>query len=168
MIETTRLLLVPVDIEILDTLIDSNESFLNKYGYINDGGEYLNPSPEYLPKIKQRLIAHPEEYPFAVDYLIIVKDIKTVIGTIYFKALPNEEGITEIGYGMNPKYEGHGYMSEALSNMLLLAKDKGVTKVVADTLNDNIKSQNVLIRCGFELMRKEENKIWFSKYLQKV
>ena len=108
MIETERLLLIPVDHEIIDSLLDSDESFLHKYGFVNDGGEYLNPSPDYLHKIKKRLIEHPEEYPLAVDYLITIKDIKTVIGTIYFKSLPDKDGFSEIGYGMTPKYEGHG------------------------------------------------------------
>ena len=133
--------------------------------FINDGAEYLNPSPQYLHKIKQRLIDHPEEYPLAVDYLIIVKEVKNVIGTIYYKYLPDVDKTSEIGYGMNPKYEGHGYMSEALSAMLLMGKENNISKVIADTSIDNIKSQKVLIRCGFELIKKENDKLWFSKSL---
>ena len=165
MLETKRLLLIPVDCEILDSLLESDEVFFNKYGFVNQGGEFLNPSPDYLYKIKQRLFDYPEEYPLAVDYLIVVKEIKTVIGTIYFKYLPNEDGTSEIGYGMNPKYEGHGYMSEALSTMLLFGRDNNIVEVVADTLVDNVKSQNVLIRCGFSLIKKENDKLWFSKAL---
>ena len=165
MIETKRLFLIPVDLVIIDSLLESDEAFFNKYKLINDGGEFLNPSPNYLYKIKQRLIDHPEEYPLAVDYLIVIKEIKTVIGTIYFKSLPDENGISEIGYGMTPKYEGHGYMSEALSAMLIYGKENNVATVVADTMIDNIKSQNVLKRCGFLLIKKEDNKLLFSKTL---
>lgn len=165
MIETKRLLLIPVDCEILDSLLESDKSFLNRYGFINDGGEFLNPSPDYLHKIRQRLIDYPEEYPLAVDYLIVIKEIKTVIGTIYYKNLPNKDGVSEIGYGMNPKYEGHGYMSEALLSMLKLGKENSIITVTADTVRGNIKSQKVLIRCGFSLVKEEENKLWFSKTL---
>lgn len=165
MIETKRLLLIPIDIEMIDSLSESDETFLNRYGFINDGGEYLNPSPDYLYKIKNRLIEHPEEYPFAVDYLIIIKEIKTVIGTIYFKSFPDKDGVSEIGYGMTPKYEGHGYMGEALTAMLSMGKENGVTRVIADTIIDNVKSQNVLTRCGFILTKQEDNKLWFSKTL---
>ena len=121
MLETRRLLLIPIDIKIIDALLESDEYFLNKFDFINDGGEYLNPSPDYLKKIRNRLLEHPEEYPLAVDYLIIVKDIKTVIGTIYFKSLPFN-GVSEIGYGMTPKYEGNGYMSKALGAICYMAK----------------------------------------------
>ena len=89
MLESERLLLIPMDIEMIDTLLESNEAFKSKYGYTNDGGPFVNPSPDYLVKLTQRLIDDPEEYPVATDFLIIIKDINTVIGSIDFKYLPN-------------------------------------------------------------------------------
>lgn len=164
MMENKRLLLIPIDIEMIDALLESNEVFFAKYGYINDGGEYLTPSIDYLYKIKNRLLEHPEEYPFATDYLIIIKDIKTIIGSIDFKYLPIN-GVTEIGYGMSKQYEGHGYMSEAVALMLDYAKNSGVNKVIADTLANNIKSQNVLKRNGFIFDKAKDNMLYFFKEL---
>ena len=162
-LESERLLLIPMDIEMIDTLLESNEAFKSKYGYINDGGPYVNPSVEYLNKLKQRLIDYPNEYPLATDFLIIIKNIKTVIGSIDFKYLPNEEGVSEIGYGMTIKYEGKGYMSEAVNLMLNYGKENGITTVLADTTYQNEKSQNVLKRCGFTVISVEESKLWFIK-----
>lgn len=164
MLENDRLLLIPIDISMIDALLISDESFFSKYGYINEGGEYLNPSPDYLHKIRNRLGEHPEEYPLAVDHLIIIKETKTVIGTIYFKKMPIY-GTTEVGYGMNPKYEGHGYMSEALGLLLNYGKANGVTIVFADTLCSNFKSQNVLDRNGFIAYKEDGHTMWFSKML---
>ena len=70
MLETERLFLLPITLEIIDALLVSDDFFYSKYNYKNDGGEYLIPSPEYLHKIRKRLVDHPEEYPLAVDYLI--------------------------------------------------------------------------------------------------
>ena len=165
MIKTERLLLIPVDCAMLDSLLESDATFFSRYGFINDGGEFVNPSPNYLHKIKQRLIDHPEEYPLAVDHLIVVKDIKTVIGSIDFKYMPNEQGVSEIGYGMKAKYEGRGYMTEAVLAMISFGKAKGIKMIIADTLIDNTKSQQVLGRCGFSLTKKEPNKFWFAKHL---
>lgn len=162
--QSDRILLIPIDIDIIDSLLESDDAFKRKYGYINDSGEYLNPSPEYLHKVRDEIINHPEVYPLAVDYLIIVKDIKTVIGSIDFKYLP-VDGVSEIGYGMTPTYEGHGYMSEAVVIMLEYGKQNGIKTVVADTLLDNIKSQNVLKRAGFKIDRIDQNKLWFIKNL---
>lgn len=164
MLESERLFLVPLDVEMMDSLIESNESFFNKYGYINDGGEFLCPDEGYLLKIKQHLIEHPEEYPLAVDHLIVLKESKTVIGTIYFKRMPIY-GTTEVGYGMTAKYEGHGYMTEALATLLEFGKNNGVTIVFADTLCNNIKSQNVLERNGFIAYKEDGNIMFFNKML---
>lgn len=165
MIETDRLILVPVDCEMIDALLDSDDAFLDKYGFVNRGGEFVNPSPNYLHKIKQRLLSHAEEYPLAVDQLIVLKNIKTVIGSIDFKYMPDENGVSEIGYGMSPEYEGNGYMTEALLAMISLGRQNGIKRIVADTLVDNVKSQNVLARCGFSLTGKEGDKLWFAKTL---
>ena len=162
MIETDRLILIPVDCEMIDALLDSNDALLDKYGLINRGDEFVNPSSDYLHKIKQRLIEHPEEYPLAVDHLIVLKSIKTVIGSIDFKYMPDENGVSEVGYGMSPEYEGNGYMTEALMAMIAFGRQNGIKRIVADTLVDNFKSQNVLTRCGFSLTGKEGDKFWFS------
>lgn len=93
--------------------------------------------------------------------MIILKESKTVIGTIYFKSLP-QNGECEIGYGMNPAYEGNGYMTEALMAMLEFGKANGVARITAETTVDNIKSQNVLRRSGFAIGKAEGNHLWFS------
>ena len=162
MIEGRRIKLIPIDVEMIDSLLTSDECFYEKYGLKNDGGEFLNPSHDYLRKIKDRQLAHPEEYPLAVDQLIILDETNTVIGTIYFKSLP-VDGSVEIGYGMSPHYEGNGYMSEALLLMIIVGKKYGINKVTADTTIDNIKSQKVLRRNGFVLDKIEGNMMWFSR-----
>lgn len=159
---TKRLKLIPIDINMIDSLLESDEAFKRDYDLVNDAGEYLNPHPKYLSDIKERLLVCSEEYPVAVDYLIIIRSTKTVIGTIDYKYLP-KDGVSEIGYGMNPKYEGHGYMSEALQAMLTFGRKHKIYKVIADTLKENIKSQKVLLRNGFVFDREEGEFYWYSK-----
>ena len=162
--ENERIKLIPISIEMIDSLLVSNEAFLNKYGLINEGGEFLVPTPDYLSKIRKDQEENPEKYPLAVDQLIVLKETNAVIGTIYYKKLPNH-GATEVGYGMNPKYEGHGYMTEALSLLLEYGRNHGVTIVFADTLCSNFKSQNVLDRNGFIAYKEDGHTMWFSKML---
>lgn len=66
---------------------------------------------------------------------------------------------------MNPKYEGHVYMNEALSMMLVMGKENGIINVIADTDINNVKSQNVLKRCGFSLIKQDNDKLSFSKII---
>ena len=150
--------LIPITIEMIDSLLVSNDDIKNKFGLTNDAGEYLVPSPDYLNKIKTRMIEHPNEYPLAVDHLIVLDNI--VIGSIYFKYLP-KDGVSEIGYGMTPTYEGHGYMSKAVKQMVIFGKNNGVTTILADTMKDNIKSQNVLKRTGFEKYNEKDNMLYY-------
>ena len=86
-----------------------------------------------------------------------------IIGSIDYKYVP-KDGLTEVGYGLNPAYEGHGYMTEALKAFLEFGKKLGIRRVQADTLPDNVKSQNVLKRCGFRFLREDGN-LWWEKEL---
>ena len=88
-----------------------------------------------------------------------------MIGTIYFKSLP-VDGVSEIGYGMSPQYEGNGYMSEALETMLKYGKENNIKTVIADTMIDNVKSQKVLLRNGFINIETKDNKLLFQKSLK--
>ena len=162
--ENERIKLAPITLEMIDALLISDEVFKSKFGLVNEGGEFLVPDPTYLNKIKQDYISNPEKFPLAVDQLIVLKETNTVIGTIYFKKLPNH-GTSEVGYGMNPKYEGHGYMSEALGLLLEYGKEHGISIVFAETLCSNFKSQNVLERNGFIAYKEDGHMMWFNKIM---
>ena len=162
--ENERIKLIPITIEMIDALLISDQEFLNRFGLVNEGGEFLTPDPGYLHKIRKDYIDNPEKYPLAVDQLLTLKETNTVIGTIYFKKMPNH-GTSEVGYGMNPKYEGHGYMTEALGLLLEYGKKHGICIVFADTLCSNFKSQNVLDRNGFIAYKEDGHTMWFSKMM---
>ncbi|WP_347460562.1 GNAT family protein [Clostridium sp. DMHC 10] len=56
-----------------------------------------------------------------------------------------------VGYSMDKNYQGKGWMKQALSLVLNYAFDEmELHRIEASTLVDNIKSQSVLIGCGFE------------------
>lgn len=73
----------------------------------------------------------------------------TVVGTLAFKGL-DDRGMVEIGYGMDPKYEGRGLMTEAVSAVIRWAAEQpGVLSIEAETEAGNIASQRVLEKAGF-------------------
>ena len=55
-------------------------------------------------------------------------------------------------------------MTEALTALLEFGKSRGIKIVRADTRPDNVKSQNVLKRCGFRFLREEGN-LWWERTL---
>ena len=84
-------------------------------------------------------VADPENYLFFTEFLIVLRENDAVIGSIDFKYVP-KNGSTEVGYGLNPAYQGHGYMTEALKAFLSFGKGLGLKSVLADTRKDNIRT----------------------------
>ncbi len=62
-----------------------------------------------------------------------------------FREPPVGTGTVEIGYGVVPAYQGHGYATEAAGAVLdWVLRQPGVARVVASCLRDNLASRRVL------------------------
>jgi RimJ/RimL family protein N-acetyltransferase len=93
---------------------------------------------------------HGEQRPFGYYRITRLADGRA-IGGVGFKGRP-DGGCIEIGYGLVPSARGHGYAAEAVTALLTVAADNGLSRVLADTTPDNIASQRTLIRAGFRLV----------------
>lgn len=162
-IETERLVLFPYTRENLALFNDDLPGFEAAYGVVYQGEELDHLLRGFLKKLEQEIADDPENYLFFTEFLIVLKENDHVIGSIDYKYVP-KDGVTEVGYGLNPAYEGRGCMTEALTAFLALGKKLGIRTVRADTLKDNVKSQNVLKRCGFRFWKEEEN-LWWEREL---
>ncbi|MBL4931917.1 GNAT family N-acetyltransferase [Clostridium paridis] len=97
-------------------------------------------------------------------WLIINKANKNGIGFIGFKGIPDEKGLSEVGYSISSNYRRFGYMTEAL-NMLLdwasgYSETTGIT--ACKVLKTNIGSNKVLNKCNFKLTSATEE---YNNYL---
>ena len=158
-IETQRLVLFPYTSENLALFNRDLSAFEERYGVTYHGEELDHLLQDFLKKLEAEIGADPEHFLFFTEFLIVLKENSRVIGSIDYKYVPRD-GVTEVGYGLNPHYEGHGYMTEALTAFLEFGKTMGIRTVLADTLADNVRSQNVLKRCGFHFLREEGNLWW--------
>lgn len=158
-IETERLVLFPYTADNLALFNADLAAFEAQFGVVYRGEELDHLLCQFLVKLQGEIAADPEHYLYFTEFLVVLKDNSHVIGSIDFKYIP-QEGRTEVGYGLNPHYEGHGYMTEALRAFLAFGTSLGITTVLADTLVDNAKSQNVLKRCGFRFLKEEGNLWW--------
>lgn len=162
-IESERLVLFPYTRENLALFNTDLAAFEKEYGVSYRGEELDHLLKGFLLKLEREIADDPEHYLFFTEFLIVLKETDQIIGSIDFKYVPRD-GVTEIGYGLNPHFEGQGYMTEALRCFLELGKRLGIETVLADTLPENRKSQNVLKRCGFSFLREEGN-LWWEKKL---
>ena len=89
----------------------------------------------------------PDRWEWYAIWMIELKD-GTHIGELCFKGL-DENGVTEIGYGISEGYRNNGYASEAVRAVLEWAfSEPGVTAVEAETDPENAASKRVLEKCG--------------------
>jgi RimJ/RimL family protein N-acetyltransferase len=88
--------------------------------------------------------------PFGYYQIIRAAD-GLAVGGAGFKGPPDDRSI-EIGYGLAPSARGHGYASEAVTTLLILAAENGVDTVLADTSDDNVASRQTLLSAGFMLV----------------
>ncbi|HKN98639.1 MAG TPA: GNAT family N-acetyltransferase [Pseudonocardiaceae bacterium] len=82
----------------------------------------------------------------------------TAVGTIGFFGPPDERGEVTIGYGLVPGARGFGYATEAVGRLVEFCRSQGGVRVVlADTAVDNVASQRVLAKTGFEFVRETDD-----------
>ena len=162
-IQTQRLLLFPFTQQGLALFNKDIAAFEKAYNVAYHGEELDNLLKSFLKKLEKEIEDDPQNYLFFTEFLIMRKEDRKVIGSIDYKYVP-KEGVTEVGYGLNPAYTGQGYMTEALLAFLEFGKKLGIRTVRADTLVENVKSQNVLKRCGFRYLYQKEN-LWWEKTL---
>ena len=158
-IETKRLILFPHTKENLALFNSDIKAFEREYGVKYSGEELDYILKDYLKKLEKEIENDPENYLFFTVFLIVLKESDLVIGSIDYKYKP-KDGVTEVGYGLNTEYEGHGYMTEALTAFLEFGGSLGLKAVLAETLKENVRSQNVLKRCGFHFLREDKNLWW--------
>ncbi len=163
-IETERLVLFPYTAENLHLFNTDLAKFEETFGVVYRGEELDHLLTEFLRKLEREIADDPEHAIFFTEFLIVLKENSHVIGSIDYKYVPHG-GVTEVGYGLNPAYTGCGYMTEALGAFLRFGKSLGIRSVRADTLRDNVKSQNVLKRCGFSFLSAEEDRLWWERSL---
>ena len=93
-------------------------------------------------------IEHPEQWDWYAMWIIENED-GIRVGDLCFKGYEDGKN-PEIGYGIDDEFQGRGYATEAVKLALAWAfRHTGVAAVEAETDPDNIASQKVLAKCGF-------------------
>jgi ribosomal-protein-alanine N-acetyltransferase len=81
-----------------------------------------------------------------------MKEKQVGAGMLGFKGFPDENGATEIGYGIDPAYQGKGYMSEAIQALIDWAFTHPFCSVITATDVENPASARLLEKLGAQLV----------------
>ena len=162
-IETTRLLIIPLSKEQLANYALADFSLENSL-FVNTIQRIV---PEFLANtITNKIMPHVNDANkdplYFTFWTIISKQENVMVGDICFKGEPNEHGEIEIGYGTYPNFEGKGFMTEAVGELIQWAfAQPNVQAVTAQTNPSNIASQKILTKNSFvQYSQTNENLLW--------
>ena len=99
-----------------------------------------------------------------INWAIVHKDTNKMIGSINLWNFNKNENKAEVGYSLNPLYQGKGLMSEALEKVI----DYGLNvmelgSIEAWTEKRNLKSIKLLERNNFKYLRVEKEMGYYKK-----
>lgn len=101
-------------------------------------------------KLKKMESAPETDFPWFTYWLIRVRETRFGAGLIGFKGIPAGPADVEIGYGIDPACQNHGFMTEAVIGLSSWAfKNPRCTGIYANVLKTNPASSKVLEKAGF-------------------
>lgn len=80
------------------------------------------------------------------------KTLRKLIGAVRIYHIDDPAGTAEISYVLNSRYQGRGYMTEAVSRLIdLCFEDLGISRVVAYCARENKNSLDLMLRVGMHV-----------------
>jgi ribosomal-protein-alanine N-acetyltransferase len=164
-IETERLTLVVCSAELVRALLTDLGRAEELLGATIPEGWPDAELVEILPGCLERLEADPATLGDGV-WVIVARELRTVVGSAGFLGPPDQDGAIELGYGIHPEHRGVGYATEAAAALVRwgLARD-GVLRVAARCADTNAASIRVLEKAGMHRIGVSDGMIGWSAEL---
>jgi ribosomal-protein-alanine N-acetyltransferase len=159
-LRTSRLYLFPLSRRQLQLYLDDPASLEKEIGH-PVSRELVTDRVRRAIGIKLSKMAAVQESSHAwyTYWLLVNADPPFGAGLAGFKGYPDERGETEIGYGIDPAFQGKGYMTEAAKVLIAWAfRQPDCLAVVArDVMRGNIASQKVLAKAGMAVYEETDD-----------
>lgn len=87
------------------------------------------------------------------DYAVVIKGTTKVIGSVSINTFIEHAGgnTVEIGFTLNPHYQGNGYATEAIKGLFKYIKANNIAKRIEAKCDvENTKSENLMKRAGMK------------------
>ncbi len=145
-LETERLTLKMAQLEDAASLFQlrSSPDFMKYLG--RDPMKEVSEAEDYIQRISDGF-----KNKTGLSWKICEKGTDQFIGYCGFWEIEYNHYRTEIGYGLNPTFQGRGYMKEALTAMTrFMLLEMNIHHIKADIDTRNIASRQVLLSIGFK------------------
>ncbi|WP_372745975.1 GNAT family N-acetyltransferase [Lutibacter sp.] len=160
-LESDRLVLRRIDISDSDVILFlRSDKTVTKYIKRPENRKIKNVADalNFINQLKKNL-----EINKSIAWGIALKKSPAIIGTICLWNFSIDNSIAEVGYDLDPKYHGNGFMDESLKAIINFGFNKlKLCKIEAFTHYENEKSIKLLMRNGFQFKqgrRDEENSL---------
>jgi RimJ/RimL family protein N-acetyltransferase len=156
-LRTSRLLIVPLTLSQLKLCLTDLPLLEAEMGlYISR--DVLTERVQRAIRMKLKKMARAEEghHPWLTYWLIVVCRDNFAAGLAGFKNYPDENGSTEIGYGIDPAYQNKGYTSEAVRALVDWALGHPFCGRVTATEVENPASRHLLEKLGAHLIAQDD------------
>lgn len=159
-IHTPRLTLVPITLEIVEAVFTGDRAYVERV--VEATVPEAWPGRALVERAFSASLDKIRESPDVRlwgDRLMIVREgPRRIIGSIVFHGRPGEDGVAEVGYGVEAESQGLGIATEGTRAAVdwALAED-GVRKVRATTPPWHRASIRVLEKSGFRCVGTEEH-----------
>ncbi|MBA4609004.1 GNAT family N-acetyltransferase [Aeromicrobium sp. Marseille-Q0843] len=142
--------LVRIPLRVLDALARGDGESAERLAELELGPYVTGPDCLWLWEIRSaQLLASPDDHAW-VTRLIVDGRSGDVVGVAGFHGAPDQRGMVEIGYRIDPARRRRGYARSALQVMLTIANaHPGVHVVRATVTPDNLASRALLDQYGF-------------------
>lgn len=153
-IKTERLVLIPLEIEDLESLLHDEITVFSKYGFAGQHPEITEDEKKIYTTKLEHMKEDPNKQLYSTYFWMQRQETKEYIGEIGFKSFNESFFSLEVGYGSIASFHNKGYMTEALRALLSWVFDQsieGLLYVIATTRKENIASIKVLEKVGFKI-----------------
>jgi RimJ/RimL family protein N-acetyltransferase len=154
---TSRLLLVPLTLSQLKLYL-TDLPLLEAELDLSISRDVLTKRVQRAIRMKLKKIAGTEErcHPWLTYWLIVISADNFGAGLAGFKNFPDENGSTEIGYGIDLAYQNKGYTSEAVRALVDWALGHSFCDRVTATEVENPASRRLLEKLGAHLIAEDD------------
>lgn len=138
---------LPAEYEILavdraDPRLWIDRGFTNPHRHLVDDP---GPLPYRIPRIRKE----PQGAPYFLRMAVLRSD-HTIIGSAGFHLLPDDDGMIEIGFGIEPPFRNQGYGKELLLGMWRWVVEQPGVRTLRYTVSPtNAASQHIIRSLGF-------------------
>ena len=155
-VRTQRLLLVPLTLSQLQLCLTDLPTLEAELG-LSISRNVITERVQRAIRMKIEKMTSLDEslHPWQTYWLIVISAENVGVGLAGFKGIPNEEGSTEIGYGIDPAYQNKGYMTETIKALVTWAFQQPICNIITATAVENPASRRLLEKLGARLVAED-------------